>query len=722
MTPVVEPLKTSEVVRPSTARVPRRFGLDALHVFVLTSFAIAENFYDRLAHQAEFLVDPEVTPLAIAGVVVVMSLLLPALIVGLEGLAGLRHRQLREALHLSVVLLCSTLLLLEIWQRATFLPGVFVIVGALGSACAVTAAYDRFAGLRSLVTWAAPALIVFPMILWMRLHATDASVAHRAIHDLSRDPVPVVMVVFDEFCGGSLMTPDREIDAVRFPHLAELRQHSTWYRGAASVSPDTIHALPAILTGNYTRNGYQLAPSTYPQNLFNMLSTAGGYDLAVFEPMTALAPRRSERHESGIREALSQTVGILNVLSHVYLYELTPNDFHSRLPIVPPVWFGFHDSDHVDRAARRGTFRYGWTDRRDEQVEHFLRCVDSTPRSVLYFAHLMIPHAPWCYFPTGTRYARDRSNLDKLCLESDSSIISDELGVIQNQQRHLLQVMYVDSLVGQLTARLKEVGVWERCLLIVTADHGISFRLGQGRRQYSQDNAADILSVPLFIKYPGHTSGEVNDLPVQSTDLLPTILDQVGIQPVIPMIGSPVRDPGIALRDKLVVHDPYNNLSFSPEVLLHSHVPDLIRTRFGDSSDRWNLFRIGPHSEWLGRPVKSFRIGTGQPRKLECLLPLPPVQATGAEQHPYHIEGRVLSPGILDKPIELLVTVHGVVCGTTRTYRQFGFTDRWSIMLPEWSYSSEVDHPGFYSIGEDGTLAPCHLDWVETLGQTPAKP
>ena len=70
----------------TTSHVPRRrFAGDALHVFSLTSLVIAQNFYDRLAHQAEYLVDPEVTPTAIAWVVVVISVVLPSLIVGVYG-------------------------------------------------------------------------------------------------------------------------------------------------------------------------------------------------------------------------------------------------------------------------------------------------------------------------------------------------------------------------------------------------------------------------------------------------------------------------------------------------------------------------------------------------------------------------------------------------------------------------------------------------------------
>ena len=362
----------------------RGFGLDALHVFVLTSFVIAQSYYDRLAHQGEYLVDPKATSVAITGMVIILSVGLPLLIVGVEGLAGWGHRKLRESVHLVVVLLCFTLLFLQVVQRAMFLPGWLMLVTALGAACTLTASYERFPGFRSMVTWVSPGIVLFPGILFMRLNAAEGNIAHRASHDLTREPVPVVVVVFDEFCGASLMTPDREIDAVRFPNFASLQQESNWYRGASSVSPATSSALPALLSSQYPLTEHARSSRFLPQNMFSLLSVAGRYELAAFEPLSALCPRRNELPTSKSPNTFRQTAGMLNVLNHVYLYQICPPDFHAYLPVVPPVWFGHHDTKLVDRNRLRGCFRYGWTDRRDEQVEHFLECLDSTPQSVLY--------------------------------------------------------------------------------------------------------------------------------------------------------------------------------------------------------------------------------------------------------------------------------------------------------------------------------------------------
>ena len=46
------------------------------------------------------------------------------------------------------------------------------------------------------------------------------------------------------------------------------------------------------------------------------------------------------------------------------------------------------------------------------------------------------------------------------------------------RQRHLLQLAYVDSLIGDLVQELKAQGIYDDALVVLTADHGISFEPG----------------------------------------------------------------------------------------------------------------------------------------------------------------------------------------------------------------------------------------------------
>ena len=78
--------------------------------------------------------------------------------------------------------------------------------------------------------------------------------------------------------------------------------------------------------------------------------------------------------------------------------------------------------------------------------------------------------------------------------------LDDELAIAQGYQRYLYQVELVDTLIGRLVSRLQAEGLYDRSLIVFTADHGVSFRPNQPNRLLTEENAPDILRVPLFIK------------------------------------------------------------------------------------------------------------------------------------------------------------------------------------------------------------------------------
>ena len=101
--------------------------------------------------------------------------------------------------------------------------------------------------------------------------------------------------------------------------------------------------------------------------------------------------------------------------------------------------------------------------------------------------------------------------------------------MFQGYQRHLLQLEFTDRLLGRIIRRLKANDMWDRSLFVITADHGVSFRVGGQRRRISRANAMDIAPVPLFIKAPGQTKGREIQTHLQTIDILPTVLDMLDI-------------------------------------------------------------------------------------------------------------------------------------------------------------------------------------------------
>jgi arylsulfatase A-like enzyme len=88
-------------------------------------------------------------------------------------------------------------------------------------------------------------------------------------------------------------------------------------------------------------------------------------------------------------------------------------------------------------------------------------------------------------------------------------------------------IAYMDQQLAELIRHLKEAGLYENTLIIITSDHGEALGernlLGHGISVYQ-----DQVGVPLIVKYPGQNRGETVSREVGHTDILPTVLEVSG--------------------------------------------------------------------------------------------------------------------------------------------------------------------------------------------------
>ena len=153
------------------------------------------------------------------------------------------------------------------------------------------------------------------------------------------------------------------------------------------------------------------------------------------------------------------------------------------------------------------TFQNRWRAARvDDRRQTATRFIESNHRRgpTLHFLHVLLPHEPWLYFADG---AAVHGPAAKRRLLRDGRWVDDPWAAAVNHQRYLLQLGYVDTLLGRLVARLREVDVYDDALIVVTADHGASLQPGAWFRRPTRPSFADIGAVPLFVKRPG--SGRV---------------------------------------------------------------------------------------------------------------------------------------------------------------------------------------------------------------------
>ena len=201
----------------------------ALHLVALTSFAVAQPLFDLLGRTPEFFAVRGATRGEIVVFALALVLVPPLVLLAVELVSG----PARAGVHLALVAGLVALVALQAFGRVA----VAVVLG-LGAA----AAYARLAPARALLTVLAPAPLLFLALFLFQSPVSDLvwpPEQAQARAAAAQASAPVVMVVFDEFAGMSLMDGNGRLDTQRFPGFARLARTATWYRNAVSVSKAT---------------------------------------------------------------------------------------------------------------------------------------------------------------------------------------------------------------------------------------------------------------------------------------------------------------------------------------------------------------------------------------------------------------------------------------------------------------------------------------------------
>jgi len=683
----------------------RRLARNGVHLLVLWAFAVAQPLFDLLGRTPEFFVVRGSRPIDIVVFALVLALGAPAVLLALEVVAALVSARLAWGLHLVLVALLSATVSLQLLRKeiGTTAP-VLTLAAVVG--IGFTVLYARTRAVRTFVTVLVPAPLLFLGLFLVRspIGALEGTAKALTIPRPATEP-RVVLVVFDEFPVTSLMNGEHAIDAVRFPHFAELARDSTWYRDATSVHEHTTEAVPAILTGQYPEPGQLPLAKDHPDNLFTLLGNR--YAMHAFESVTQLCParlcvRRSDSFTTRMRL-------LTDDLEVVYGHLVLPRRLEDRLPSITNTWANFGGRSHSDSASldrdnlavvNDGQVdteigRDMWQDQRFFW-QSWLAGVKRSSRPTLDMIHLLMPHYPWRYLPSGKQYG---SSLGIDGLDGDTWS-GDPWQVEQGWQRHLLQVGFTDRLLGELIAKLKRERIWHRALVIVVADHGESNVPGSHRRSITARNLADIASVPLFVKYPGQRRGRISDRNAETVDVVPTIADVLGI-------GSPYRMDGISLRSRrqhgeVVVRGRQGErVSATPAAVRRGKYATLARQLALFGSGSWSrVYDIGPHRALIGRSVGSLPVSNGRARvSIDGESLFRDVDKVSALS-PSHVTGRVSG---LRGRLDLAVAVNGRIGAVSQTFEVDGAT-HFAAFVPDAYFREGSNRVDVYAVRDRGLV------------------
>jgi hypothetical protein len=647
-----------------------------LHIAVLWALAVAQPLFDLLGRNPEFFATRGARPVDIVAFALMVTFVVPLVLIGVEWLAGLASGAVAWALHLVYVAILVAAITLQAIELAGPVPAFALALGLGGVAAA---AYVRWPAARAFLTVLGPAPLVFLALFVLVSDVSDlvfpASADVRGAH--VRATAPIVLVIFDEFPVHSLMAADGRLDARRYPNFARLARDATWYRNTASVDQDTPYAVPAILDGRLPRQERLPVAADHPQNIFSLLSER--YDLHVREDATALcAPSVcTDVDRPGFRDRMRS---LWDDLSLVYAHQVLPDDVERELPSVTETWGDF--SGGLDTTAavadtkvtRRETKRERYlrihanlAQGRPGRFEQFVAGIEGGRRPRLHLIHILLPHVPFQYLPSGRFYRR--SPKEALTGLDGRPGYGSPFVVEQAYQRHLLQLQATDRLLGKLLDRLHEVGIYDRAVVGVVADHGISFRLGHDRRLVRAENVQDIAPVPFFLKAPGQKRGRISDKPLQTIDVLPTIAGLLGVRIPWKVDGRSALRRADPARRRMIIAKKFKHTYLvdtpSYESAKRAALARKVRLFGGD------IYAFGPRPDLIGRPVP--------PGGSDVTVD------PGSGFVPAHVAGTVPDGETPGRTVA--VAVNGEVVATGVTFTLEGSEDeQFSVIVPERSF------------------------------------
>ena len=312
-----------------------------LNLAVLWTFAVAQPLFDLLKDNPEFFAARGSSGFDIVSFSVLLVVLPPALLLGIELLLGLIRPEVRRGAHVVfigalVALIAAQALKKSIDASDGVLIALSVLVGAL-----VAVLWARAEPVRSFLNVLSPAPLVFLLLFLLSGQISElafpSEAKARSIGGVSR--APIVVVLLDELPSNTLVDANDQLDTKRYPGFAELARNATWFKNAYTVYDSTERAQPAIMDGNLPAKDRQPISSDHPNSIFSLF--AKSHRMNVSEEATSVCSRdlcKDTHPEESYGDRISSMSEDLGL---VWLHVVSPPNIENDLASVSENWGNF---------------------------------------------------------------------------------------------------------------------------------------------------------------------------------------------------------------------------------------------------------------------------------------------------------------------------------------------------------------------------------------------
>ncbi len=359
----------------------------------------------------------------------------------------------------------------------------------------------------------------------------------------------VIVIVLD-----GLTSRDMSLYGFGLPTTPELdRLSRTWtvYENAHSAASGTLASIPVLLTGRYPyfddwhRYGDLAHSASGWPDLPKMLREAG-YETTF---MTGLDYSPSSYHlDGGFSHVVARTGELalpFGAWRRITPFALSCEYAWGLVPLLSP-------GDSSSTVAEP-TYSY---------AEQYVRGRATSEKPFFVYLHMLRPQTYYladeemgAFLPLEEGLT-NRASQDAILHAGHSALLTMQGPIERLRLRYDENIRKADAEVGHLIDTIRRAGLYDQSLIIITADHGECFTGGY-LMHYTPLLSAAEHSIPLLIKYPGQTVGRREPAMASNIDVVPTVLDVLGIAyPAGWVDGRSLRSPTWGQERTLYVRVP----------------------------------------------------------------------------------------------------------------------------------------------------------------------
>lgn len=294
------------------------------------------------------------------------------------------------------------------------------------------------------------------------------------------------------------------------PNIDRLAEDSIVFTNATASAPFTIYSVPSMLTSLYPRT-----------------------DDVVAEDIRGSKPAW-RNNLSLVRVFQEEGYDTKGIVAHEWVksrwgfgryFDDFNDDFRQGTYNETPINRSLSDFKLINRY---------WEERDGEETTNLAKnYLEGRDSRFFLWLHYFDPHSP--YMPPEKKYLEEFQTPYRGDNDTREFIIygkrrnMSESYIHEIRNRYDSELKYTDEHVGELMAELKDEGLYEDTVVVLTADHGECTAETSNVFDHGKLRMCS-LHVPLMIKIPGEEH-RVVDEPVSTVDIFPTLLEILELEP-----------------------------------------------------------------------------------------------------------------------------------------------------------------------------------------------